>query len=53
MANPGIVTEQGYAAGSFGFTEASKEDARKLTPEQEKEKADKVKGELNGLNKNK
>jgi|GEM_PF-6890476 len=39
MANTGIITEQGYAAGSFGFTEASEEDAKKLTPE--KEQADK------------
>lgn len=53
MSNPGIITEQGYAAGSFGFTEASKEDAKKLTPDQEKEKADRLKNELRGLKENK
>lgn len=36
MTNPGIITEQGYAAGSFGFTEASEEEAKKLTPDKEK-----------------
>lgn len=39
MANPGLVVEQGYVAGSFGFTEASEEDKKKLAPE--KEQADK------------
>lgn len=30
MTNPGLITEQGYAAGSFGFQEASKEEVEKL-----------------------
>lgn len=43
MANPGLVTEQGYAAGSFGFMEASEEDAKKLDPEKEKAEKDQQK----------
>lgn len=46
MSNVGLVTEQGYAAGSFGFQEATKEEQRKLSPEEEKEKYDKAKKEL-------
>lgn len=38
MSNVGVITEQGYAAGSFGFQEATKEEQQKLTPEQQKEK---------------
>ena len=42
MANPGLVTEQGYVAGSFGFQEASEDDAKKLAPKKEKSDKDRI-----------
>lgn len=51
MSNPGIITEQGYPAGSFGFTEASGEDLKKLTPEEERERAKELGKELKEVSK--
>lgn len=30
MANPGVITEQGYPAGQFGFTPVSEQEAKAI-----------------------